>query len=415
MTVMRQGKRAAPWGWLLASVLVIVLVAQVRVLSLASRPAGDRAGVASGAPTGTPMAGMALGSPARPATSGLGPQVDTSDTDLYVNRFIKRVVAGGDRHVMASGAWWGPPAKFAQNQLWVVAKGVQPGRSYRPGSLVAGTYTCLEPGKIAGHGTITTTLDYPTMAFNLGNHTPATAGPAGATTLERFHTFTVRALRSGSIEERYRCLSRDTAANPFGEARAPSRKGNAVRTNFDAMIWFGSAGSPQSANPLETGNHIGLPTTRTDLMDGHAWYSGGVEYDYSVPLNAADLFGKTVRGTITIQGFALACRHPTCSHTDATPIDVYHHALKIDINDKDYWVEPLYMRPATGAPLLATRRQKSLVTFTLVTRHVPDGWHILSYHMHVIDHRRVAGFAGEQLASEVKMPICVDNHHRSNC
>ncbi|MDB5058225.1 MAG: hypothetical protein JWO59_1697 [Chloroflexi bacterium] len=405
MAARQHRKRTVLQVALLAGILVLLVAGSV-ARSLASSTTNGRASSALAAAQHSAPQLMA---------SGIGPQVDTSNADLYVNRFIKRVVETGDRHVMASGSWWGPPAQFAQNQLWVVAKDVQPGKAYEPGSLISGTYTCLEPGKVAGHGTVSNTLDYPTMNFNLASHPAATLRPSGANTLEQFHTLTVRAPQGGSIEERYRCLTRETAANPFHEANVPSRMGNTTRTNFDAMIWFGKVGSRQSTNQLQTGNHLGLPTTRTNLMDAHAWYTGGVEYAYSVPLNAADLFGKTVSGVITVQGFALACRKPACSHTDATPIDVYHHALKIDVNDKDYWVAPTYMHMAAGKPLPASLSQKSLVTFKLDTRLLADGWHILSYHMHVIDHRQKAGFDGKQLASEVKLPICVDNHHRGGC
>jgi len=43
---------------------------------------------------------------------GLGPPVDVTDTDVYVNQFLKTIVASGDTHVAASGAWWGPTDRF---------------------------------------------------------------------------------------------------------------------------------------------------------------------------------------------------------------------------------------------------------------------------------------------------------------
>ena len=60
-------------------------------------------------------------------------------------------------------------------------------------------------------------------------------------------------------------------------------------------------------------------------------------------------------------------------------------------------------------------RQKEAVTFALDTTLLPDGWHILSYHVHAIDHRVVPGFTGNQLASEVEIPICVDNQGAGSC
>ena len=94
---------------------------------------------------------------------------------------------------------------------------------------------------------------------------------------------------------------------------------------------------------------------RAELASAGARVDGGVEYSYSVFANGADLLGQTVSGTIEIRGFAL----------DTTLLS--------------------------------------------------DGWHILSYHAHSIDHRMVPGFTGNQLASEVKIPICIDNQGEGAC
>ena len=69
----------------------------------------------------------------------------------------------------------------------------------------------------------------------------------------------------------------------------------------------------------------------------------------------------------------------------------------------------------SGWPLPAELRQKQAVDFALDTTLLPDGWHILSYHVHAIDQRVVPGFTGNQLASEVKIPICVDNQGQGGC
>jgi hypothetical protein len=49
------------------------------------------------------------------------------------------------------------------------------------------------------------------------------------------------------------------------------------------------------------------------------------------------------------------------------------------------------------------------------TTRLTDGWHILSYHVHAIDLRNRPGMTGKQLASEVKIPICVNNHNHGAC
>ena len=52
---------------------------------------------------------------------------------------------------------------------------------------------------------------------------------------------------------------------------------------------------------------------------------------------------------------------------------------------------------------------------TLDTTKIADGWHILSWHTHIIDHQNPAPRAGKQLASELKLPICVANTNASAC
>lgn len=55
---------------------------------------------------------------------GLSKQVDKSDTDNVVNKFLKDLVLQGQRQIAAGGAWWGPEDKANENQLWVVRKNV---------------------------------------------------------------------------------------------------------------------------------------------------------------------------------------------------------------------------------------------------------------------------------------------------
>ena len=345
--------------------------------------------------------------------AGLGPPVDVTDTDVYVNQFLKTIVASGDTHVAASGAWWGPTDRFFDNQLWTVVKNVQPGAVYPPGSSVPVTATCLLPGKLAEHGSARNTLTLPTLQYNLGNNPNVRFSPADGPTLETFHTLTRDALPAGSIEQRAICQSYQESETPFAGLLIPGIKGKETRDNFDTMIWFGSQVQPPESDQLMTGNHLALPTTRTDVIDGHAWFDGGVEYSYSVFENGADLLGQTVSGTISIRGFALVCKVPNCPHTDE-PIEIHHHAIKVEVDDKDYWVTQ-HLSPPQAEPLPAELRQKEAVTFALDTTLLPDGWHILSYHVHAIDHRVVPGFTGNQLASEVKIPICVDNQGAGSC
>ena len=355
----------------------------------------------------------ALGQLDTDPTGDLGPLVDPTDTDVYVNQFLKARLALGDTHVAASGAWWGPTDRFFQNQLWSVVKDVQPGAVYAPGSSVPVTATCLLPGKMPGHGSARNTLALPTLQYNLGNNPNIRFTPGDGPTLETFHTLTREALPVGSIEQRAICQSQEESPSPFEGLLIPGIKGKEIRDNFDTMIWFGSQVQPPESDQLKTGNHLALPTTRPDIIDGHAWFDGGVEYSYSVFENGADLLGQTVSGTIRIRGFALVCKVPNCPHT-SEPIEIHHHGIKVEVDDKDYWVSQ-HLSPPDAEPLAAELRQKQAVDFALDTTLLADGWHILSYHVHAIDHRVVPGFTGNQLASEVKIPICVDNQGEGGC
>jgi hypothetical protein len=354
-----------------------------------------------------------LGQTQEEPAGGLGPPVDATDTDVYVNQFLKTIVASGDTHVAASGAWWGPTDRFFQNQLWTVVKNVQPGAVYAPDSSVPVTATCLLPGKLPGHGSARNTLALPTLQYNLGNNDNIRLSPNDGPTLEVFHTLTREALPAGSIEQRAICQSKQESETPFDGLLMPGIRGKEIRDNFDTMIWFGSQYQPPESDQLKTGNHLALPTERPDVIDGHAWFDGGVEYSYSVFDNGADLLGQTVSGTIEIRGFALVCKLPNCPHTNE-PIEIHHHAIKVELDDKDYWVSQ-HLSPPQAEPLPPELRQKEEVTFALDTTLLSDGWHILSYHAHSIDHRMVPGFTGNQLASEVKIPICIANQGEGAC
>jgi hypothetical protein len=215
-------------------------------------------------------------------------------------------------------------------------------------------------------------------------------------------TLTRRGNRDGSIEQRFRCLAFEEADNPFDEVGVPSRKGDEVRNNFDVMAWFGDLVQERVSSPDESANHIPVPTQRTDILDGHAWYDEGLHYAYSVPENATDLLGKTVSGVIELRSWGLACKPGECDPS----IGVHHHAIKIEIGDKDYWVEQHFSAPS-DPPI--PQSGDALVTFLLDTMQLSNGWHILSYHMHKIDKRDLAGLNGKQLATEVKIPILVSN------
>ena len=51
-----------------------------------------------------------VGAGAASAATAFGAPLDPTDTDVYVNRFLKATVAGGAPQTLATGTWWGPPA-----------------------------------------------------------------------------------------------------------------------------------------------------------------------------------------------------------------------------------------------------------------------------------------------------------------
>jgi hypothetical protein len=104
------------------------------------------------------------------------------------------------------------------------------------------------------------------------------------------------------------------------------------------------------------------------------------------------------------------CKQPNCPHT-TEPIEIHHHAVKIEQDDEDYWV----YQHLVDASQWALPSSLSRVGFQVDTTHLTDGWHILSYHVHALDLRGIRGLTGKQLASEVKIPICVNNRNQGAC
>jgi hypothetical protein len=334
--------------------------------------------------------------------------LDSTDADKYVNQFMKKTIASGHRNVTAAGAWWGPTSKFFQNQLWAVVRdGTISGKVYSPGSKISVTYTALMPGKLPGKGNVKNTLSYPELRFNLRNDTPHVRA-ASPDNLEKWHTLSRTAPRDGSAELRPRVIAFETSDNPFDEPGVTGLKGDEVRAQMGFFGWFGDR-VQEPAKQTNQANHLALQTHRHDVVDAHSWYDEGVGYSYAILDNGNDLIGKTVAGVIQIRGWAHACREPNCGDDPThVPLHVEHHALKVESGDKDFWAATVE-HPSGGHRLPNETTQANINAFTLDTRQLSNGWHILSYHMHVIDHRDIPGLKGKQLATEIKFPVLVNN------
>src|SRR3989344_735265 len=376
-------------------------------------------------PTPTPLVSTATPPPTQPpigdgtcflngfARVDCGGFDSLTDSDNYTNEFILNQVRAGNRNIAAGGAWWGPTDKFYENQVWVVNRSIFPERKrFNSGDVITQSMTCLKPGKYPAKGTAKNTLS--------GSHNLVIQRSGGSyrslsqNTVENFVNMTLTAEGGAdSYELRTRCLAKEGSTNNFGDGSAAS--GDGLQVNINQVIWFnrdpGTGGTGAAHHPV-------LPATAYDILDAHAWYEK-LGYAYATIHGARDegrgnlspiqLLGGTVKGNLTVYGFG---SRGTSTSTDRLST-VHHIELRIDQNGEDYTAQRLFV-PATelggiGSPW--TSRQ----AMTLDTRKVTDGWHILSWHAHIIDHQNPFPRDGKQLASEIKIPICVANNNPAAC
>lgn len=376
-------------------------------------------------PTPTPLVSTATPAPTQPPIgdgicflNGLA-RVDCggfnspTDSDNYTNEFILNQVRAGNRNIAAGGAWWGPTSKFYENQVWVVNRSIFPQRKrFNSGDVITQSLTCLKPGKYPPKGTAKNTLS--------GSHNLVIQRSGGSyrslsqSTVENFVNMTLTAEGGAdSYELRTRCLTKEGLTNNFGDGSAVS--GDGLQVNVNQVLWFnrdpGTGGTGAAHHPV-------LPATEYDILDAHAWYEK-LGYAYATIDGARDegrgnlspiqLMGGTVKGNLTVYGFG-----SRGTSTSADSLSTVHHIeLRIEQNGDDYTAQRIFA-PATELGGIGST-WKSRQAMTLDTRKVADGWHILSWHAHIIDHQNPFPRGGKQLASEIKIPICVANNNPAAC
>ncbi|MDQ3239240.1 MAG: hypothetical protein M3P33_01830, partial [bacterium] len=358
-------------------------------------------------------------------------QVDpTSGTDNHVNKFLKDLVAGGVRKVAMGGAWWGPTDRFFENQLWVVNKNISIGRIYREGESISTSFTCLQPGKINPVGTSRNFLTGfdgrsstpPRLRFQQTSDNPIIFKYNNP--LTQFLTISQGAFKSsGGFELRTSCAALEGKANQFGDGSP--LVGKDVHPGLGQSMWYGSRGSATSTSA----NHDGL-ALKYESLDNHGWYDNE-GYVFSV-LDGAEmvnngnlthlsneaLVGGVVRGDLTVFGFGskgstALTKSLLGQVVDSDKMPIHHIELKIEQGNEDYTVGKYIESPSTLSGL--TNYQRRRTGFKLNTRILSEGWHVLSWHVHAIDHHNPVPFRGKQLASEIKIPICVDNDNNGSC
>lgn len=353
--------------------------------------------VSSGSPTPTPVATTFV-------------QVDPgSDTDNYVNNFILSQIQPGNpqsRRIAASGAWWGPVSKFFENQIWIVNKSIFADRKvYTTETHVEQTFTCLMPGRSGGSAANTLTTPY--LRFQIGGNADVRFDSSDGNVFEEFHTLRIPRENSGSQELRTDCIAFENVTNNFGDGSAT--RNDRIQVNLDQQVWFGSMGNPGTG----TANHDGVPL-RFDIVDTHIWYEH-IEYAYG-HLDGADvpgrglvspyqLIGSTVNGTVTFYTFAYKT-----GNTGRSPL--HHLELRVEQGGEDYTVQRHFSTPS-GTPLPFGKNTRH--AFQLDTTRLTDGWHIVSWHYHVIDHTGNPSYDGRQFAGELKFPVCVNNTNQGLC
>ena len=363
-------------------------------------------------PTPPPTAsGCALNGLTKVDCGGFDPD---TDSDNYVNGFILDQVRQGQKNIAAGGVWWGPVDKFYENQVWIVNKSIFPTRKrFNSGETITQALTCLKPGKYPPKGTAKNTIaDSHNLVIQRSGGGYATKK---LSEVEQFTTMTLKAEGSSdSYELRTRCLAKEGATNTFGDGSP--LVGDGVQVNVNQVVWFnkepGTGGTGAAHHPV-------LPATHYDILDAHAWYEklgyayatiDGARDESNGDMSSIQLVGATVRGSLIVYGFG--SRGTSTSADSKSP--VHHIELRIDQNGDDYTAQRLLAPPSVSAGL-GSSVFKNKQTMTLDTTKIADGWHILSWHTHIIDHQNPAPRAGKQLASELKLPICVANTNASAC
>ena len=87
----------------------------------------------------------------------------------------------------------------------------------------------------------------------------------------------------------------------------------------------------------------------------------------------------------------------------------------MEIGGEDYSIlstrdltSPTATDPAIGGAISGEGQVKN---YTFDTTQFSDGWHVLSWHSHIIDGiDSSAPQFGHQLAGEIKIPICIENN-----
>ncbi len=348
------------------------------------------------------------------------PPVDPdTDTDRTVNQFLLNEVRQGRTNMIAGGGWWGPPERFATNQLWAITESES--GIFQQGDRISARVACLRPGGGNGYGTNPNTLLVRNLIYNNTRHVYAQRVlQNGEFVLLESRGF--RPIALGKTDPvRTQCFSQERVANIFGQGIPVV--GDILRTGVKIPWWHVVDkavldNTPAGFNVL--GTLVRSGTLLSVPIAAQAWYQQ-TGYHYSVLdsaideegrlIAAVDLAGTTVRGTLRLHWYAMRGSREESHGTSDFQHEIHHMELRVEEGGEDYtyFTEMAH----AGVQPLSDTNYKELYT-DLDTRLLSDGWHIISFHSHAID--RVTAGAGRnmQLAAELKVPICVANvtpHH----
>lgn len=349
------------------------------------------------------------------------PQVDpNSDTDNTINNFILKEVRQGRTNTIAGGGWWGPVDKFNVNQLW----GITPSQSgtFEMNTKVTGKVACLMPGGGDGYGTSQSTLVMHNVMFNSERHKYVDRQLRNGEFIE-LTSAGWRDIQPGKTDPfRTQCFSREGVANIFGN-NIPVQ-GDILRTGVKIPWWYKQSkpvldNTPRGFNVM--GTLVRSGTLRSVPIAAQAWYQK-TGYHYSVLdhmtdsngrlVPAVDVAGSTLKGNVRFHWYAMRGGREETHGNNDFEVEIHHMELRVEDGGEDhtYYKE---LASQTASPL-SNQNYKELYT-VLDTTRLPDGWHIISFHSHSIDKKTPGAAQFMQLAAELKVPVCIENHNPNAC
>ncbi len=254
-----------------------------------------------------------------------------------------------------AGAWWGDVNTPLKNQVWVEAFDATPAKNLTGPRTYH--WTCQLPS-FPGFPN-TERLLYSVIqknSSNLKTWSNPTPGQQFSYTLDPGSSH-------DRIEVRIRCVARETQGPNTGHETGAT-------LGFPVQLNGGTGGDVWQHHNLNR------------YTDAHGWYDRGVEYEYAIWKNAADLAYSPVRGTIPIE-----------LQTERNFGDTVQAHAKVSVDG------------VTKAEWSGTA---ALHTVWIDTTKLSNGPHVFAVHGHALE-TQASEQPGMQIAGEVSLRLNVQN------